>query len=264
MLAVDAQSAPQSVWVQSEEIVLQRGQVGWSITALATEWKRSRPWVMGFLRWLQDQGMAVVDSNNRRTIITIVNYDAYQAAPVPTGLTTEVPTGLTTELTHKGKGERGKEGNGKGERGNPPLPEMPDDGVLAAWFAGFCDPARGVQGIPEVWWRGWVSSRLNAQRWPADWQAAARMSFLGDFANRHPKAIAGIGAQNKKNAAGPSGRMDPAPGGRTVAQARFELSKELEGVRKRLDACHEIGVQPAAADVKREKELQQQLKDLGE
>jgi len=43
---------------------------------------------------------------------------------------------------------------------------------------------------------------------------------------------------------------------------RYELSKELEAVRERLDACHDIGAQPAAADERREKELEKLLKEL--
>ena len=269
LLAVDAQSAPQQVWVQGEQIELERGQVGWSISKLAEEWQRTREWVSAFLKWLAGRGMVRVDSNHRRTIITITNYDAYQATDPTTDLAAGQATDPTTEPPHKGKGERG---NGKGETGNhkgkgpggsPPtereknFPELPGDDVLAAWFAGFADPARGVAGIPEVWWRGWVSSRLNAQRWPADWQGAARMAFLADFADRHPKAL-GRGGGVKKMAEKKAG----GPDGRTAAQARFEISRDLAEVRERLDAAYETSVEPAPADVKREKELERQLKDL--
>ena len=139
LLAVDAQSAPQSVWVQGQEIVLERGQVGWSIGKLAEEWKRSRPWVMAFLGWARDQGMIEVDSDHRRTIITLINYDAYQTESKAglttddttgdttglttgdtTGLTTGDTTGLTTGLTHKGKRETGNREKGKGKGVIPP------------------------------------------------------------------------------------------------------------------------------------------------
>jgi len=47
----------------------------------------------------------------------------------------------------------------------------------------------------------------------------------------------------------------------TSAQRRFELSRELEEVKARLDACHQTNIQPEAADVRREKELEQALKE---
>lgn len=265
MLAVDAQSAPQSVWVQGEQIVLERGQVGWSIAGLAKEWQRTREWVSGFLKWAHNKGMLTVDSNHRRTIITLTNYDTYQ----PTEPSTDLATEPSTDLAHKGKGERG---NGKGVTGNdnppprePHFPEMPDDDALAAWFAGLKDLSRGIDGIPEIWWRGWVSSRLNARKWPQDWQQAARMAFLADFAEGHPKALAGLPAKNKKNGRAPGHfpkKNGGSPDGRTAAQARFELSRELEEVQARLDACHEIGAEPSVADGAREKELQKELRIL--
>lgn len=260
MLAVDAASAPQTVWVQGESVILERGQVGWSIARLAEEWKRTRPWVTAFLKYCAEKGMLTVDSNHRRTIITLCNYDTYQTTDDATGFTTDQTTDQTTDdatgFTHKGKGEMV---NGKREKEKdnlPPRAEVPDERTLAEWFAGFTDLARGVQGIPEGWWRGWVSSRLNAGRWPEDWQASARQAFLGDWARRHPKAVGG-GYEN--NAAGAAAKS----AGRTPAQARFEVSRELEQVRERLDSAHEINVEPSAADVKREKELEGELKKMG-
>ena len=258
LLAVDAQSAPQCVWIQGEQIVLERGQVGWSISKLADEWHRTRVWVNTFLKWAEGRGMVTVDSNHRRTIITLMNYDAYQPTTGgnTTECTTECTTGNTTDDTHKGKGERG---NGKGVKGkdNSPLPEIPDDVVLGKYFAEFSDLARGISGIPEGWWRDWVSYRLDRRQWPADWQTAARMAFLADFANRHPKALGVSAGGAKKTAEKNAGRPDA----RTPAQARFEISRELEGVRERLDACHEIGTEPSAVDVRREKELERLLAD---
>jgi len=50
--------------------------------------------------------------------------------------------------------------------------------------------------------------------------------------------------------------------GLTPAQRRFELSRELEEVKARLDACHQTNIQPEAADVRREKELEKAMKEL--
>jgi hypothetical protein len=51
LLAVDASSAPQAVWLRGEQIKLQLGQVGWIVAALAAEWQRSRKWVMALWRY---------------------------------------------------------------------------------------------------------------------------------------------------------------------------------------------------------------------
>jgi len=233
LLAVDASSAPQEVWSRGEQITLQLGQVGWSVAALAAEWQRSREWVMGFLKWCQQERMIAQKSDGRGTVITILNYEAYQSD-------TAAPA-------------RKKAG------GKPLQPEIPADEVLAQFFAEFRDVARGVEGIPEVWWRGWVASRLNARKWPEDWQRAAAMAFLADVQAGHPKALAWTGA-GLKNRAGYE--RDVRVSGLTPAQRRFELSRELEEVKARLDACHQSSIQPEAADVRREKELEKAMKEL--
>lgn len=257
-----ANDAPRVTFIHGEPITLERGQLAWGQRGLAKRWERSDLWVRSFLKFCASQTMIRVDANSRRTIITILNYEVYNPLPqtqTPTVATTQ-PQTQTPTGRGKGKGELERE-EGMGIRNSPPetpFAEIPSEQTLAEFFAGFKESARGVDGIPEVWWRGWVSSRLNAQKWPGDWQAAARMAFLADFANRHPKALAGLTVKNKKNGAPPAA----SPDGRTAAQARFEISRELEEVRERLDACHEISAEPAPVDVAREKQLDNDLRQL--
>ncbi|HWC59564.1 MAG TPA: hypothetical protein VHC44_07700 [Verrucomicrobiae bacterium] len=78
------------VTINGETFELKRGQLAWSKRRLESEWNRSRNWVDRFLRWCNDESMIVVDSTNRRTIITIINYDVYQIAPEQTEGSTEV------------------------------------------------------------------------------------------------------------------------------------------------------------------------------
>jgi hypothetical protein len=232
LLAVDAQSTPQEVWTRGERITLELGQVGWSIAALAEEWNRSREWVMAFLKWCQNKGMLLQSSSGRGTVITILNYAAYQK--------TGAAAGATPDLA---------------EEPEKSLPEIPDDAVLGKFFAEFRDPARGVAGIPEVWWRGWVAHRLNSGKWPADWRRAATMAFLADFQARHPKAL---GNGNNAAAIGRDGGRPSA----TPAQRRFEITRELDEIKARLDSHHETNIQPDANDVRRERELERALKAL--
>lgn len=279
LLAVDAASAPQKVYVQGTEIVLERGQVGWSQSRLAEEWNRSREWVIQFLKWCQDQGMIMLETTARGTVITILNYDAYQTAEPTTDLatgqtaepTTQPPANPATDPTHKGKGERERV-NGKGERpapvsvpqGGPGGPTaVPSDDEVGAFCAGFQDLARGIVGIPEGWWRGWLANLLQSTRpWPGDWQRALKNAFLGDWAARHPKAVGPGPGSGARGAGQESPKNAGKTGGRTMGQLRFELSRELEAIRERLDACHETAVQPAPADVAREREIEKEIADL--
>jgi hypothetical protein len=140
----------------------------------------------------------------------------------------------------------------EGRGASTPFSEIPDDKVLAAFFIGFAEPNRGIKGIPEVWWRGWVASRINANRWPKDWNAAARQAFLADFADGHPKAT---GIRNTNKHAG---------NGRSLPQARYEMSRELAEVRQRLDGYDKSHMQLPADDVAREKELEAAIEQLGQ
>lgn len=260
MLAVDAASAPQKVYVQGTEIVLERGQVGWSQQGLAEEWDRSREWVAGFLKFLKDEGMIKVSAGARGTVITIVNYDAYQTTEPATDLAAYSGAYQTTEpatdLAHKGKREREK-GNGKGESGPA---EIPSDGEVATYCTGYEDLARGVRGIPEGWWSGWLANQIgNGRPFPRDWQRVMKLAFTADVVSRHPKAVGQSSfLEGKKNAAA----ISPVTGGRSVAQTRFELARELEQVRERLDACHETTTEPMPGDPAREKELEAQIAAL--
>ena len=267
-----ANDEDRETFVQGEKVALQRGQLCWSLRSLEKEWKKSGEWLTRFLQFLTDEGMITVDSNRRRTIITVLNYSAYN--PTEAGSETVTDTGTEAGSETEQKGERGN-GKRKGERASAPpetpFPEIPDDKTVECFCGSYRDVARGVtKGIGEVWWRGWMASRLGGRSpFPTDWQRALTSAFTADLIARHPKAVAAVsGAQSnhldqgaseitpqKKNAAA-------ILNGRSPAQARFELDKELKALTERLDAAHEIGVQPSAKDVAREREIRQQLREL--
>lgn len=176
-LLLKAVKASQTVRVREEAVTLERGQMLWLEGRLAEEWQRNRPWVDRLRHWLAEEGMITVDSNHQRTVITLVNYDAHQPF--------KGATGMGTQVAQDGKGASR-------------LPEIPADAVLAKFFAEFRDEAHGLEGIPEVWWRSWVASRLNARKWPADWQRSATMAFLAEVLAGHPKALARTGSWPEK------------------------------------------------------------------
>ena len=117
------------------------------------------------------------------------------------------------------------------------------------------DMARGIPAtIPEPWALGWLAHKSGLANFPKKWRENFLASFRSDWITGHPKARAGLNP--KKNAVQTDGR--------SPRQARFELSRELEAIQERLDACHEIGTEPSAADERREKELKLKLKELPE
>lgn len=59
-------------------ITVERGSFVTSKLKLAKRWRWSRPKVESFLRLLRDEEMVRIESNNECSIISIVNFDAYQ------------------------------------------------------------------------------------------------------------------------------------------------------------------------------------------
>lgn len=298
MLAVDGSGGPQTFYVRGNPVTLERGQVGWSIVRLAEEWKRSREWVQAFLRFCQDQAMLTVTTSPLGTVITILNYDAYQVPPgegigegtgdgevledsttepateppsdSTSDSTTEPATEPSADSTHNRVMGKGNRVNGKGVSGLRPQarpPEggpslIPTDAEVAEFCAGYQDLARGIDGIPEGWWSGWLANKLGDHRrpFPANWKRVLALAFTSDFQNRHVKAVpSGPGSAFQKKSAALSGGQH---GGMSVAQARFKLDRELEQVRERLDACYDTNTEPSAGDVAREKELERQLREM--
>jgi len=61
-----------------EELVIRRGQYKTTIRKLAERWGWSRTKVSDFLNSLQSSRMAKIESDKKKTVITIANYDFYQ------------------------------------------------------------------------------------------------------------------------------------------------------------------------------------------
>lgn len=69
------------IMFDSEYIVITRGQFMTSIRKLSGRWKWSKSAVTAFLNLLEKDSMIKRDSDNRRTLITIINYEVYQGIP---------------------------------------------------------------------------------------------------------------------------------------------------------------------------------------
>lgn len=258
-------------------IPIERGQCGWSMKGLADRWGWGRGKVAAQLEAWEKIGRITRETNNETTIITIINYDNYQIGLldlIPKKPADDPQTGSkssadrqhidhkSTQRREKGEGitegDPREKGEGRGAEPTPPTIIPSDEDVRNFCEAWPGDISRGIPtGIPEVWWSGWVSHRLlDQKKWPADWQRVLVLAFRADFLARHPKALGNLpGVNGKKNTA--TGNT-----GRSVAQERFLLEKELEAVQERLDALHEIGAEPDALDALREKELEARLSQL--
>jgi hypothetical protein len=93
----------------------------------------------------------------------------------------------------------------------------------------------------------WMIGTGRGQRPVGDWRSAleARMADVRRWAME----------KNCRTATATSG-------GRTPAQARYEVCKELEAVRARLAEASELTIPPAPEDEAREKELEKELRGM--
>ena len=254
-----ANDRDRETFIKGERVALKRGQLAWSIRSLEEEWGKSAEWIERFLSFCKDQGMLKVEARkNRGTVITVMNYDAYN--PPEPDTKPDSDSGAEPDTKPEWKGEVGT-GNGKGERANPPetpanagYAEAPWDAEILGCAQAFPgDLARGIPArIPDTWALDWCRYKVGAGTLPKKWREKMAAEFVRDWVAGHPKAR---GAQNKKNGAG-------SPDGRTPAQARFELSRELEEVQERLEAAYDSNIEPDRKDVAREKELKAGLKAL--
>ena len=77
-----ANHKPGVIFVRGIAITVVRGQVGWSQVSLSQRWKWSRGKIRRFLEMLEKLEMIVQQNNNVSGLITITNYDAYQASEI--------------------------------------------------------------------------------------------------------------------------------------------------------------------------------------
>ena len=262
-----ANDSPRPVTINGEVIQLERGQLAWSQRKLEGEWKRSGEWVARFLRFCQDETMIVITSKkNRGTIISVLNYDTYNPLPTVTDSVTEPGSETVTDSVTEPewKGEVGI-GSRKGEAKTPPkegFAEMPSEAEVLAFAQAFPgDLTRGIPAtIPEAWALGWLAHRSRPEH-GKKWREKMRLDFVSDWVSGQPKAR-GQGLSGLTSAATGQKKNGGQTPGRSPAQARFELSRELEAVQERLDAAHDNNGEPRAADVKRERELKQLIREL--
>lgn len=71
------------------KVILKRGQIGYSIDKLASRWTWSRGKVERFLKMLEIENQIERQNNNVTSLISIINYDDYQANELPNNNTND-------------------------------------------------------------------------------------------------------------------------------------------------------------------------------
>lgn len=78
-MLLDAAWEDHEVMVEGHAMLLRKGQIATSLTALALRWHKSKPTLIKFMRRLERENMIQRERTARYTaLITIVNYDKYQ------------------------------------------------------------------------------------------------------------------------------------------------------------------------------------------
>lgn len=78
-LFLNANWKPGVIDVRGNIVKIDRGQIGWSELTMAKRWKWSREKVRRFLSYLESESKVRQQKTHITTIITIVNYERYQA-----------------------------------------------------------------------------------------------------------------------------------------------------------------------------------------
>ena len=90
-LLLTATHSDKKILFNGELITVKRGQIMTSIRKLAERWKWSYDKTIRFLKLLESDGMLQKESDNCRTLLTIVNYEIYQGMAITCRTPTSEP-----------------------------------------------------------------------------------------------------------------------------------------------------------------------------
>lgn len=124
---------PKDIDISGKTVTLQRGQFSSSLRYMAKAWGWDEAKVRRFLSRARSENMIDAATDAGQTIVTICNYDRYQAPE----RTADAPANAAAPQQRRGGDANIKEGN-KGKEDNPPNP--PSEGQ-----------AKGKSLLPEDW-----------------------------------------------------------------------------------------------------------------
>ena len=229
----------------------------WSNKALAERWGWTRVKVEELMQQFEKAGMILRHEVNQYCYpMELLDYRPNFSIKSGTEIVsdeaaTEQPKSSDEAAT---KQRRNTEGVKREYLEGGGAPEIPSESEVEKFCGEFKDLARGIEAIPESWWRGWFGSVLKREKFAwARWRQILAQDFKSDFVNRHPKAMQTGGFEKNGEKTG---------GGRSPAQARFEVDRELREIRARLDSAHELNMEPDPEDENRERILEKQLEAI--
>lgn len=175
---------------------VERGQCAYSKLALSERWGWSQSKVAACLAGWEKTGRVQIETGNDGTLISVLNYDAYQVgllaliveqnASRPRTNREQTETEKREEIGSTGNQGEKREGE---EEGGGHLPEQVSDEVMLAFgqtFAG--EPASGSPPMPSDWVTEFIK-RLNGRReFPRDWRRLMVASWRAEFREWTAKA----------------------------------------------------------------------------
>ncbi|CAN5529104.1 hypothetical protein BH10PSE14_BH10PSE14_19590 [soil metagenome] len=164
-LVLRAAWRPVRVRYKDRAIMLQRGQLALSVRDFAAAMDRDRGWTERLIKRLKNERMIATASSTGVLVITICNYDVYQA---------DRDAGATPPATATRQGHDTEQEGEESKKGNPPL--EPAGGVAKIFLPGdWVIPA--VADLPP-------KARSCAAQWSAESYAAQGEAFAGYWRGR--------------------------------------------------------------------------------
>jgi hypothetical protein len=232
LLLLLANDRPRTITLAGQRIEIKRGQLAWSLAGLQKQLDRGKEWLNSFLKFCRDFDMVHIASDRRGTIITILNYDAYNPLPGQVEVT-DAKTDVAGQQTAPGNSDKAG-GDTKAENNIAKFSEHPSDVQVADFCKSYLDLNRGITSIPEVWWRSWLSYMHQRPNFPKNWREALKQAFLRDFIIKHPKALGQMPSQEMSHKGSSRERGELY---QLIAQAReVGDAKMVEELKKELAA----------------------------
>lgn len=182
-----------------EPMLVKRGQFLTSVRKLGARWSWSKNRVLKYLRLLESLNMIERESNNQRTLLTIVKYDFYQHCEdtdVDTDKDTGVDTGMPQTIM---KNNENKLNNNRGRFTPPSLEEVK---AYCSERGNKIDPQTFIDFYES---KGWMVGKNKMKDWKASvrtWERKERKTPMAtkqhfenqnsyDFADLEKKLLGG-------------------------------------------------------------------------
>ena len=125
-----------SMIFDGHKLVVERGQIVTSVRKLSLRWNRSVKWTLKVLRLFEELEMIEKKSDNKKTLLTIVNYGLYQDGGYTEDNTTDNAEETQRDTQRKRRGTTNNNGNNK---------YYPEDESLNEAFVDYVDMRKKIK-----------------------------------------------------------------------------------------------------------------------